>query len=176
MSDKRHSFNPSVGMAGVQAIAGRAPPRLDDLVSIPQSGWRGFKLERHYPGRVLRAVSIPQSGWRGFKRFTIRGLSGAGGEFQSLSRDGGGSSSSSPMRWVRSARGFNPSVGMAGVQALTPLAPWKDVGKFQSLSRDGGGSSACKLSELWKFCEFQSLSRDGGGSSDACGRVDHSQV
>ncbi len=61
-------------------------------------------------------VSIPQSGWRGFKR-----------QLMQVYRE--------------QFRGFNPSVGMAGVQAI--ITPWLKSAcpQFQSLSRDGGGSS-----------------------------------
>ncbi len=109
------SFNPSVGMAGVQAFhhgAVVAPV----VVSIPQSGWRGFKLASEAvmlapywfqslsrdgggsscPGcataTLLLPVSIPQSGWRGFKLRNPSRFTASTSWFQSLSRDGGGSS------------------------------------------------------------------------------------
>ncbi len=135
-------FNPSVGMAGVQAVAlqvatvDRFPVSIPQSgwrgfkpailvcvvhhipVSIPQSGWRGFKHESVEYGDVHQPVSIPQSGWRGFKLSIHRRSTPRILEFQSLSRDGGGSSVILTVAQLRKDS-FNPSVGMAGVQALT---------------------------------------------------------
>ena len=108
------SFNPSVGMAGVQAGMG-VDSRLHILGFNPSVGMAGVQADSGYVGPNQVVVSIPQSGWRGFK----------------------------PIWWGRlipRLSSFNPSVGMAGVQAAIVLFPHPGE-KFQSLSRDGGGSS-----------------------------------
>ncbi len=131
-------FNPSVGMAGVQASP------------LGGAGW-------------VASVSIPQSGWRGFKRGVV-GDSPGDNQFQSLSRDGGGSSlvglpsaGSAPMFQSLSRDGGGSSL-VAELQVVVS-------GMFQSLSRDGGGSSESQDRSIEVVVVFQSLSRDGGGSS-----------
>ena len=85
-------------------------------VSIPRSGFWVFKLSSGQPDLVIIAVSIPRSGFWVFKH----------GHCHSHARLGGG---------------FNPSVGILGVQAKITrhhaiLTLW-----FQSLGRDSGCSS-----------------------------------
>ncbi len=158
-------FNPSVGMAGVQARTGATATsgtvwfqslsrdgggsslgdvRLDvdqGLGFNPSVGMAGVQAWLISQSSMGVVVSIPQSGWRGFKRGTKMVIMDYKYKFQSLSRDGGGSSRAH-FRRVRAAdrvsipqsgwRGFkprsawtcsspetrfNPSVGMAGVQA-----------------------------------------------------------
>ncbi len=136
--DRGHRFNPSVGMAGVQAMT-VARELLDLLVSIPQSGWRGFKPGcSHTP--CAGSGFNPSVGMAG-----VQALAPGPNEieidmFQSLSRDGGGSSQHQVLDHAlldavsipqSGWRGFKPRL----VISSTSAAP------FQSLSRDGGGSS-----------------------------------
>ncbi len=85
-------FNPSVGMAGVQArgVVGDSPGN-NQFQSLSRDGG-GSSFERVLLAVVDAFVSIPQSGWRGFKRDRV----------STIEKD-----------WSS----FNPSVGMAGVQA-----------------------------------------------------------
>ena len=135
------SFNPSVGILGVQARACRrcrfvlsqfqslgrdsgcssdSGPRRSFLlraVSIPRSGFWVFKpTSRGTIQRHRRQVSIPRSGFWVFKHHgTVQQCYG----------------------WL----GFNPSVGILGVQASTFVAPASWEFWFQSLGRDSGCSS-----------------------------------
>ena len=104
-------FNPSVGMGWFQAKHHR-PARLVPVVSIPQSGWGGFRLTENGTDWYDLKVSIPQSGWGGFRH----GMRAA-------------------RHWSR--RSFNPSVGMGWFQAFGLVKDGTADIWFQSLSRDG---------------------------------------
>ena len=134
------SFNPSVGMAGVQAsAAGSARTGCSQFQSLSRDGGGSSSPA----GRVVDRqgeVSIPQSGWRGFKPLIFTPRHSVYWGFQSLSRDGGGSSIQHAAPG-HNRSSFNPSVGMAGVQAVIGPGALVFNPKFQSLSRDGGGSS-----------------------------------
>ena len=110
------SFNPSVGILGVQAGAVEAVVGGGAAVSIPRSGFWVFKQPAGplHPDR--RAVSIPRSGFWVFKLGTRTGR--PQGRSVSIPRSG---------FWVFKRDGlyahhlvfasFNPSVGILGVQA-----------------------------------------------------------
>ena len=134
----RCCFNPSVGMAGVQAIIRRCR-QIPVAVSIPQSGWRGFKPIGKQAGPLMPQFQSLSRDGGGSSRIAY-GLACNFSTFQSLSRDGGGSS-------------------------VKQGAYHHGRRKFQSLSRDGGGSSSVVLPPRRPARTFQSLSRDGGGSS-----------
>ena len=137
----RPSFNPSVGILGVQAIEclskscrsypfqslGRdsgcsslQPPAdglASTLVSIPRSGFWVFKLEVEGEEALGFIVSIPRSGFWVFK-----------------------------LTWLKKKEGhiccFNPSVGILGVQASADEVLISGPAGFQSLGRDSGCSSS----------------------------------
>ena len=158
------SFNPSVGILGVQASATRASPGTSPCFN-PSVGILGVQAGRAQPARA------------------------AGHKFQSLGRDSGCSSSAmlwSSSRsscvsiprsgfWVfkrwrpRSSRRFlprfNPSVGILGVQALRSCARSRKYSQFQSLGRDSGCSSENGAPTKAVVRQFQSLGRDSGCSS-----------
>ena len=143
--DQGLGFNPSVGMAGVQAWL-ISQSSMGVVVSIPQSGWRGFKRGRKWLSWITNTSFNPSVGMAGVQAGPISGgyepliafnpsvgMAGvqaplcmdvqlSGNTFQSLSRDGGGSSRPSAGR-TAGPPGFNPSVGMAGVQAGGPDHP-----------------------------------------------------
>ena len=175
-------------MAGVQARQIFRSALVYTKVSIPQSGWRGFKRRRHDGARTRTRSFNPSVGMAGVQARSSLILATTAWMFQSLSRDGGGSSartvqpssnrmvfqslsrdgggsSPTPSRPGSTGHSFNPSVGMAGVQAPLPLQDRIIPLKFQSLSRDGGGSSRIRGGGASRCTLFQSLSRDGGGSS-----------
>ena len=140
------SFNPSVGILGVQAHDKMIKALLQSHVSIPQSGFWVFKpfpvpLPQRRPSRFNPSVGI-----LGVQAATMRVHRASPNTFQSLSRDSGCSSQrtgsgrrrrntvSIPQSgfWVfkqfalgnrtRQCTCFNPSVGILGVQARRPLA------------------------------------------------------
>ena len=152
-------FNPSVGMAGVQALPRLAPGCLIRHVSIPQSGWRGFKHKDNHAHDHNRTVSIPQSGWRGFKRADA--LTESTDMDVSIPQSGWrGFKPIDRLMVAECAYSFNPSVGMAGVQADSDQRSDRSIVKFQSLSRDGGGSSSIR-SSYRRSCSRVSIPQSG---------------
>ena len=135
------SFNPSVGILGVQAGRAPRPRRSEGTVSIPRSGFWVFK-PRNTPANVLLYGSFnPSVGILGVQAEYGDLAPGTSWQFQSLGRDSGCSSpKGTPCRawampvsiprsgfWVfkpshpapprRRWKCFNPSVGILGVQA-----------------------------------------------------------
>ena len=110
------SFNPSVGILGVQASQFSFPDRsFSGFQSLGRdSGCSSFSLL----GLLVSGsvVSIPRSGFWVFKQVGIAvGACGVGS--------------------------FNPSVGILGVQACTTVITICNIQMFQSLGRDSGCSS-----------------------------------
>ena len=115
-SDGIPSFNPSVGILGVQAASFR-PQSLS--ISLFQSLGRDSGCSSQaisIVAIIVSIVSIPRSGFWVFKP------SSCGGSQPELPR-------------------FNPSVGILGVQASSAVRPAFVSPLFQSLGRDSGCSS-----------------------------------
>ena len=157
-------FNPSVGILGVQAC--RSPVRRLCLACFnPSVGILGVQAtnEEKKPQQHPQ-VSIPRSGFWVFKQPCS--ACAPYSETVSIPRSG---------FWVfkpprrqdagKKARRFNPSVGILGVQAppKTPRPP--NTQPFQSLGRDSGCSSPPPPMRRSSTPEFQSLGRDSGCSS-----------
>ena len=83
----------------------------------------------------------PSVGILGVQAIIVICRGGRPGQFQSLSRDSGCSSSKEEYDEIPEYLGFNPSVGILGVQALSIASIWFHQRLFQSLSRDSGCSS-----------------------------------
>ena len=80
-------------------------------VSIPQSGWGGFRHDWIGFNIAVILVSIPQSGWGGFRPHESKYIQKPPEKFQSLSRDGVVLGMNKQVRHLF-ANSFNPSVGM----------------------------------------------------------------
>ena len=111
-------FNPSVGILGVQAFQPRnSPAAMGQFQSLGRdSGCSSLGTRDAAAGRS--GVSIPRSGFWVFKRLR-------------------------PPPGERRSPGFNPSVGILGVQACVHCRNAWQTGQFQSLGRDSGCSSTC---------------------------------
>ena len=133
------SFNPSVGILGVQATP-PAPPTRPTRSFNPSVGILGVQAG------IGRMDTTP-----------IR-------MFQSLGRDSGCSSSAQSTNSMKSLS-FNPSVGILGVQADRPESRRARMKRFQSLGRDSGCSSTKAKAKQQRNQQFQSLGRDSGCSS-----------
>ena len=208
------SFNPSVGILGVQARLSRWAIGYLLAVSIPRSGFWVFKLCMHHLWSDPNERFNPSVGILGVQAQPMPQNAHSLPGFQSLGRDSGCSSFCGCGAWFvkvvvsipRSGfwvfkhhgrgigqgpgSGFNPSVGILGVQAWQSQAVKVVYKSFQSLGRDSGCSShlhrrapgvirdvSIPRSGFWVFKpagrtiwgdhynEFQSLGRDSGCSS-----------
>ena len=153
MTARERSFNPSVGILGVQASNSLRCP--------------GSKILRFNPSVGILGV---QAGWCTY------GKPGASW-FQSLGRDSGCSSGPTGTRESVTADSFNPSVGILGVQAFGRRFVLAAL-RFVSIPRSGfwvfkpAGTPAKPAGCSW----FQSLGRDSGCSSFRVRRMSGSVV
>ena len=135
------SFNPSVGILGVQA--GPDPPTQPDAKRFQSLGRDSGCSSWMACMRIISflRVSIPRSGFWVFKQLSAQSWIVNGVEFQSLGRDSGCSSQAGLDATRDHVPGFNPSVGILGVQAEGDYESETEYHEFQSLGRDSGCSS-----------------------------------
>ena len=163
-SDRQHRFNPSVGILGVQAMDAQAAEDADHRFN-PSVGILGVQANERRRDPAPERSFNPSVGILGVQAGSDTSLGIDINLFQSLGRDSGCSSAvflSQAACWLNvsiprsgfwvfkleaegkrdgSRDGFNPSVGILGVQAGdTPTSP-AFTRLFQSLGRDSGCSS-----------------------------------
>ena len=182
------SFNPSVGILGVQAWtcqdcrwqaeefqslgrdSGCSSPQIRQgmgdptRVSIPRSGFWVFKPGRGPNGLHGHPSFNPSVGILGVQARAAPDRPGRTTGFNpSVGILGVQASNENHQRTDRT--GFNPSVGILGVQARPTPSNAATSSPFQSLGRDSGCSSSTGWVGSAASWAFQSLGRDSGCSS-----------